>query len=316
MLPILLACADPADTGPADTDPADTAVDTAADTDTAEPPPTDVAFRYAVLADPHVTAPAGGAVDRLDRAVAWINAEAEPRDLRFVLVLGDVAWADGLPAVRASLDRLAIPYVPLNGDNEVQLGSEQAYVEAFADHYALLATTFDDWEMGEVQVDNPEIGGPSWFTNVAFTYEGVRFLGLDWCVRVLDPLLGEFGDLHDFPGGTWDFFVEQVGAASVGPTENVVLFSHIPMHALMFDMTEMERVVDVTQPLGRHVWADLAGHYHLDASETIEQAGYDVHVTDATWDDDVTVRLVEVRADATRFAPVTEVVVVPEPGGR
>ena len=116
------------------------------------------------------------------------------------------------------------------------------------------------------------------------------------------------------PGGTWDFFTEQVEAAAVGPTENVVMFSHIPMHALMFDLDEMERIRQVTAPLGDHVWADLAGHYHFNADETVEGAGYDVHVTDATWDDEVEVRIVEVRADAARFAPVTETVVVPEPG--
>lgn len=302
----LMACATP--TPSAD---APSPSDTAGTEDTA--PPIDVAFRYVVIADPHVTFADGEADARLDAAVAWINAEATTRDLRLVLIVGDIGWDAGLDTVRASLDALAIPYVPINGDNEVQLGSEEAYHLAFADHYDALATTLDGWEMPPAEVVNPEWDKTSWFHNVAFTYEGVRFVGLDWASREINGLRGEFGELHDFEGGTWPFFVEQLEAAAGGGTENVVLFSHIPMHLATFDLEEMAKVTAVTAPLADHVWADLAGHYHGSGSETLEDAGYELHVTDATWDDAVELRIVEVRADATRFAPVTEVVTVAYP---
>lgn len=307
---LLPACAAPSDDAPADTaaaDAADTAPDDTADT----APPMDVAFRYVVIADPHVTRPEGDVLDRLDRAVAWVNAEREARDLRLVLIVGDIAWSDGLDAARASLDRLAIPYVPLNGDNEVQLGWEEAYHTAFATQFDALAATFPDWTMGPVAVDNPEHGVTSWFHNVAFTYEGVRFVGLDWASRDIQYLLGEFGELHDFEGGTFPFFEEQIAAAAGGAGENVVMFGHIPMHLGAFDLDEMARIAAVTAPLADHVWADLAGHYHGSASETVEDGGYELHVTDATWDDDVELRIVEVRTDGARFAPTTELVVVP-----
>lgn len=303
---LLLACAAPTPehTGVADTaPPADTAPD--------ETAPMEVAFRYVVLADPHVTVPAGEALDRLDRAVAWVNAEREARDLRLVLVVGDIAWADGLDAARASLDALTIPYVPLNGDNEVQAGWEEAYHTAFATQYDALAATFPDWTMAPVEVQNPEHDAPSWFHNVAFSYAGVRFLGLDWASRTIGGLQGEFGELHDFEGGTFPFFEAQIAAAAGGAQENVVMFGHIPMHFLAFDLDEMERIRAVTAPLADHVWADLAGHYHASASETVEDAGYDLHVTDATWDDDVELRIVEVHTNGARFAPTTELVVVP-----
>lgn len=276
--------------------------------------PLDLRFRYVVIADPHVSTVTGENLDRLDAAVEWINGEATVRDLRLVLVVGDIGWGDGLPSARASLDALTIPYVPINGDNEVQLGSEEAYDTTFADHYTDLAMTLPEFEMGPTEVENPEIGATSWFHNLAFTYEGLRFIGLDWASRIIDPLLGELGYLHDFEGGTWPFFTEQLDSAVTGGLqEQVVLFSHIPMHFSPggFDLDKIATLVAETGPFGDQIWADLAGHYHASASETVPDAGYDLHVTDATWDDEIEVRIVEVWGNEARFAPVTETVVVP-----
>ena len=296
----LLACA-----GSAEPAPDDTAADTAP---LATP---ELKFRYVVIGDPHVSDPSGDARDRLDRAVAWINAEAPARDLRLAIVVGDIAWDDGVEPALASLEALTIPWVPINGDNEVHLGAEESFSVAFAPQYEALADTFDDWEKPTAEVENPEWGVTSWFHNMAFTFEGIRFVGIDWASRDPNAVLGEFGELHDFPGGSFPFFEEQITRSSVGNTENVVVFTHIPMHLGAFDVSEMDRIKAVTAPLGAHVWADLAGHYHASASETVEGAGYDLHVTDATWDDEIELRLVEVWVAGTAFAPVTELVVVP-----
>ncbi len=298
MLLLALACAGSPD-------------DTAAAADSAPLPAPELKFRYVVIGDPHVSDPTGDARDRLDRAVAWINAEASARDLRLAIVVGDIAWDDGVEPALASLDALTIPWVPINGDNEVHLGAEESYSVAFEPQYDALASTFEDWEKAPTQVDNPEWGVPSWFHNMAFTYEGIRFVGIDWASRDPNALLGEFGELHDFPGGSFPFFEEQITRSSVGNTENVVIFTHIPMHFGAFDVDEMDRIKAVTAPLGEHVWADLAGHYHASASETVEDAGYDLHVTDATWDDEIELRLVEVWVAGDAFAPITELVVVP-----
>lgn len=283
----------------------DTASESPAEAPLSEP------LRFVVIADPHVTSVDGDARVRLDRAVDWINAESDPRNLRVALVVGDIAWGDGLAPARESLDQLGIPWVPINGDNEIQAGFEEAYHLAFATHYEELATTLDAWVMGPVEVANPEFGVPSWFNNVAFSIGDVRFVGLDWASRQIHPFLGEFGALHDFEGGTWPFFEEQLVAAAEGPDENVVMFSHIPMHGGPFSLEQMDRITGVTAPLADHVWADLAGHYHADGSGTVEGTGYELHVTDATWDDDVEVRLVEMGGTTQRFEPVTETVVVP-----
>lgn len=302
LLALLSACAPTApDSGPA--------VESAADTGETE---ATLRFRYVVIADPHVSTPTGENVDRLDRAVAWIGENADTLDLRLVLVVGDIAWGDGLDAALASLDRLPVTWVPINGDNEVSLGSEEGYATTFAEHYAALATTLDDWEMGPVEVWNPEFEQTSWFHNLSFTFEGVRFVGLDWASRDDNVILSEMGALHDFEGGTFPFF-EQALAKAGDKGEDTVLFSHIPMHLSPggFDLDQMERITAVTSPQADHVWADLAGHYHGDGVEEVADGGYTLYVTDATWDDEVEVRLVEVWANEARFSPSTEVVVIP-----
>lgn len=308
LLSLVSACAGPADSAPAATD---TAADTAGDTAGDAAPPT-LAFRFAVLADPHVYADASENLDRLQRAVAWIEAEREARDLRLVLVVGDSAWGEGLAPARAALDALTIPYVPINGDNEVQSGWEEAYATTFADHYQRLAGELDGFVLAPVEVENPEVGVTSWFHNLAFDYGGLHFVGLDWASRVMNPILGEMGYLHDFPGGTFPFFAEALAARAGGAREHVVLFSHIPMHLSPggFDLDQLAQVTAVTAPLADVVWADLAGHYHGNGEETVPDAGYDLHVTDAVWDDELSVRLVEVWTDGEGFRPTTEVVVI------
>lgn len=303
---LLFACATP----DAPDTPGATA-DTNTDSAPVESTPT-LQFRYVVLADPHIYAPTGDNVDRLDRAVAWITTNAELLDLRLVLIVGDIAWGEGMDAAFTSLNALTIIWVPINGDNEIASDSEQAYDVTFAEHYAALSTQLDDWEMGPTEVWNPEWQRTSWFHNVAFTFEGIRFVGLDWASRDENVILSEMGALHDFEGGTFPFFEDQLTRAA-GLAENVVMFSHIPMHLSPggFDLPKLARISAVTYPRADHVWADLAGHYHGNGSETVEGAGYDLHVTDATWDDDVQLRLVEVWANEVRFEPSTETVVIP-----
>jgi hypothetical protein len=216
------------------------------------------------------------------------------------------------------LPRAALPqrprWVPINGDNEVQLGSEEAYDATFSDHYAAMAAQLEDWQMGPVQVQNPEEGVPSWFHNVSFRFVGLRFLGLDWASRKIDPLLGETGMLHDFPGGTYPWFVEQLAATEGADPESVVIFSHIPMHPSPggFDVEKNAKMQALIQPYGDRVWADLAGHYHTTADES-EEGGYHLYVTDAVWDDSLDLRLVDASFDGRKWSYVTEVTTVPLP---
>jgi hypothetical protein len=268
-------------------------------------------FSFAIFADPHVVT-SGDHLDRLEAAVAWTNANADARRIDVVFVVGDVGWSGGLPLARAALDGLDVPYVPVIGDNEIQTGDEKVYDDVFGPHYATLETRLADWRRAAALVWNPEHETQSWLQNWSFTHQGVRFVGLDWCSRTIGGLLGEMADLHDFEGGTLPFFAADL-VEETGADESVVWLSHHPMYASpgAFDGTEMGAITALTEPLAHRVAANYAGHYHLDLEETPDDAGYDVFVTDALWDDVVRVRVVEVWGNGARFEYVQDLVDIP-----
>lgn len=283
------------------------------DTGIVDPGPLEEQFAFVVIADPHVTGP-GEHEQRLLAAVDWVNDERKARGIELVFVVGDIGWSDGLDLTRIALDELDVPYVPVIGDNEIHLGSEAAFDDVFTPQYALLADTFDDFARGPVEVDNPDYGITSWFQNFSFRYRGLKWVGLDWNSRSDDFVLGEMADLHDFDGGTWPFF-ESIVQDLPEPDldEDVLLFSHHAMHLSpgAFDLAEMERITMLTGAVGGRIAANYAGHYHFDFDETLEDAGYDVHITDATWDDANTVRVVRVLANDATHAFEQELVVLP-----
>lgn len=292
-LPLLLAllplggCVEPVDEPPDDPTPGES----------------EHIFSFAVLADPHVTS-VGDNLDRLQTAIDWVEEEAPARRIELVLVVGDIAWGDGMEPARDAMDGLSVPYVPLIGDNEIQVGMEQDFDLVFGPRLAGLEPSFDGFERAELPVWNPEHEQDSWFQNLTFEHKGVTFVGLDWAHRTTGSLVGESAELYDFEGGTWQHFLRWLEALpDDGPKEDVVLASHHPMHWSpgAFSSDEMDRIVAVTGPLTDRVFANFAGHYHFDAMELSPDGSYEVVVTDATWDDEITVRLVEVWSDGEWF---------------
>ncbi len=283
--------------------------DATGDDDTTEPP-VEPLFSVAVMADPHVYSGTAN-LERLQSAVAWVEANAAAEEIELVLVLGDVAWNDGLTAARAALDELSMPYVPIIGDNEVHSDDEQAYHDAFDGHMASLDGVLDGFERADAPVWNPEAEMNSWFQNSAFEVQGLRFVGVDWCARGVDGILGEAGFLHDFEGGTFPWFVDGLSDLDGAPAESVILFSHIPMHLGAFDLEQMEALTGVTGPVADRVYANLAGHVHVNAEVEVGEGGYTVFVTDAIWDDELTVRLLRVAGNGHRFEFEHELIVIP-----
>ncbi|MFT5685275.1 MAG: hypothetical protein ACI8RZ_006225 [Myxococcota bacterium] len=253
-------------------------------------------FTIAAVADPHLFDD-GEHATRTATLVDWINDNAGTRGIELVVISGDIAWGAGLDVAPGLLNALTVPYVPVIGDNEIHNGVESDFAAMVAPMLDTLASQVEDWRAAPVPVDNPIEGGESWLFNYSFTYRDVRFVALDWNARVHDTILGEMADLHDFDGGTLPFLVEELALHGDGPAGGMILASHHPMHLSpgAFDLAEMEALSEVIAPHGDRVYADLAGHYHVDM-ETTEEAGYDVLVTDAIWDDVITIRLLEVSA--------------------
>jgi hypothetical protein len=286
---------------------ADTAGAVTADVDG---PPMEALFSFAVLADPHITSDLERQ-DRLAAAVEWINASADAEQIELVFIVGDIGWDEGLPIARALLDELEMPYLPVIGDNEIHFGDEENFDAVFYDHYEALAGELEGWERGPVGTYNPDYDQTSWFQNFAFDYKGLRLVGLDWCSRDSNDLLSEFADLHDFEGGSMPFLRGEIGGLEAGPDENVLLFSHHPMHLGAFDDAEMEALTGLLGPVGERVAGAWAGHLHLNAEVEVPEAGYTAWVTDAVWDDENTVRVVSVEGNGERFAYSQELVILP-----
>ena len=301
---LLLACTEPTD-------------DTAAGI--AEGPMVPL-FSIVALADPHLYTTDGEHIERTERAVEWINDNAGSRGIELVIISGDIAWDAGLKSAPEVLGALTVPFVPVIGDNEIHNGIESDFIDMAAPLLDTLAGQTEDWRAAEMPVDNPEISALSWLMNYSFTFRGIRFVALDWNARVHDTIFGEMADLHDFDGGTLPFLVDELVLHGDGPEGGMVLASHHPMHLSpgAFDLAEMESLVNIIAPHGDRIYADLAGHYHVNVEDSVPEAGYDVLVTDALWDDLITMRLIEVsvahRGEAiSRYAYTHELITLTYP---
>ncbi len=302
LLALSLSC-------PGDDDDDDSAADDDAGDDD-DGGPVEFRFTLGVIADPHCTGNAEHA-ERLDLAVQWLNDHAAERDIELVVVLGDIGWSSGLAEVKPQLDALTVPYVPITGDNEIHSGDEEAFHDTFLPQWQLLSTELESFSLASAPVYNPEIDADSWFNLFSFDHRGVHFVGVDWVVRGDDTLVGEFGDLHDFDGGSWRWLEDDIGDRLGDPDDSIILLSHIPMHLGMFDLAEMDLIEVLFASLDDAVYANLAGHVHIDSHETIADGLYEMYTYDATWDDELTVGLVEVSGNDQRFEYTHELHVVP-----
>jgi hypothetical protein len=283
---------------------------TPADSVDSEPPLTHQ-FSFAVLADPHVGNSDDGHEQRLQEAVAWINANANAERIELVWILGDIGWGEGLPRARLALDELEPTWLPVLGDNEIHIDSEPEFDQIFGDHYETLAGRLESWDKGAVEVHNTTYDVTSWMQNFSFDYGGLHWVGLDWNSRSDNSLLGELGELNDFEDGTLPFFQNDLGVFEASEGEDILLFSHHPMHIGAFNDAQMAEITGTTSPLAGRVAGAYAGHLHLNAEVQVEEGGYVVWVTDATWDDENTVRLVRVFGNGVRHEYEQELVVLP-----
>jgi hypothetical protein len=295
---LLLSCAETADSG------GEAVVD---------PGPIQGLFTFVVFADPHVTADDDHA-ERLRAAVVWVNENAVAENIELVFIVGDIGWGEiGVDLSFELLSELAVPWVPVMGDNEVQYGSEEAFDQVFSAQYDVLAATQAGFARAATPVANPQRGGQSWFQDFSFDYAGLHLVGLDWNARIIGTLEGEMADLHDFEGGSWEWFASDLEQHGEGPDDSVVLFSHHPMHLSpgAFDLAEIELLDGLLSTYDDAVYANFAGHYHVSGDEVETERPLDIYVTDAIWDDTNTIRVVRVAGNAAVTEYEHELVEIP-----
>ena len=274
-----------------------------------EPGPIEDLFSFVIIADPHIAGPAEHET-RLQAAVDWVNANAEAERIELVLVLGDICWGSRMEAGAALLDGLSVTWVPVIGDNVLHSSGDEAFAQTFQGQLDLLADTLDGWEQAPWPVQDDRLGGPAWMQNLRFEHRGVLFVGLDWNIRHLTGNLAEFGDFNDVPGGTHEWLASSLEGETQRADESVLLLSHVPMLAGTFSVDERAEFARLIEPVKDKVFANLAGHLHIDFFDEDWDAGYETWVTDATWDDDNLIRVVRVSGNEAERRYAREAVVL------
>lgn len=251
-------------------------------------------FSIAVIADPHCTNNQEH-WDRMDEAIAWINGNKAAKKIDMVVIVGDMAWGgNNLLVMKGKLDGLAVPYLPVIGDNEIHGGDEAVFDNVFSTQFDNLASHFgDSWNKAHTPVISPQTAKELYLQNYSFDYKGLHIICADWNTRTEEGLLEtEQAELYDFEGGTWPWFKEDILNWTGTDKESILVFSHHPMHVSpaypltkmdlgAFSYEDFKTITAFTLPLKDYISASYAGHYHVPIQHDVREGGYKVYVTRA-----------------------------------
>jgi hypothetical protein len=153
-------------------------------------------FSFAIITDLHVGRYTEYGDDeyyltkRLEDTVDWINRNAQDRNIKFVVVLGDLsekAVEGELDKAKTILRGLTVPYIPVIGNHDTGTDEHcppleergKAFRDQFRQQFQELRTFFG----GEARWAKSDDSNPPYLQNFAFDYRGVRFIGLDFVTR-------------------------------------------------------------------------------------------------------------------------------------
>jgi hypothetical protein len=278
-------------------------------------------FSFAVIADPHI----GGNPDhkaKFKKAIDWIISNKQSKDIELTFVLGDIAWGGfrrkrNLATAKKILDRLnknGIIYIPIIGDNEIQYGSEKEFQEVFVPHFNILSKKLDNWKKAPAPVAG------MYLQNFSFDYKDCHFVCPDFNPR---KARDDGGELHDFTGGSWQWFKNDIEQCPKTKKENIVIMTHIGMFHTGFDFADkfvfskdqMDKIKSFLNDYKDNVDSNYAGHLHMNWYVPVWSKLFDplyhVRVTDETWsrkqwpeveDPGLTIRWVQVDNGGTKIS--------------
>ena len=278
-------------------------------------------FSFAIIADPHIDGNPDHTT-KFEAAIDWVISNRESKDIELTFVLGDIAWGGSrgnrnLAAAKKILDRLndnGVTYVPVIGDNEVQSGCEKEFQEIFGPHFDVLAGRLDNWRKA------PAPAAGKYLQNFSFDYKECHFVCPDFNSRKAGD---EGGELHDFAGGSWPWFKDDVKRCPKPKNENIVIITHIGMFhtgfefadRFVFSESEMDKIKGFLNDYKDNVDSNYAGHLHLNwyvpVWSKLFVPLYHVRVTDETWSElqwpesrepGLTVRWVQVDNSGTKIS--------------
>jgi len=278
-------------------------------------------FSFVVIADLHLS----GNLDnraKFETVVDWIISNKDSKDIELTFVLGDIAWGGprdkrNLATAKKILDRLnknGITYIPIIGDNEVQCRCEKEFQEIFVPHFNILSKKLDNWKKAPIPVAG------MYLQNFSFDYKDCHFVCPDFISRKAGS---DGGELHDFTGGSWPWFKNDVERCPKPKNENIVIMTHIGMFNTGFDFADkfvfskdqMDKIKSFLKDYKDNIDSNYAGHLHMNWYVPVWSKLFDplyhVRVTDETWskkqwpeveDPGLTIRWVQVDNGGTKIS--------------
>ncbi|MCB0514192.1 MAG: metallophosphoesterase [Bacteroidetes bacterium] len=226
----------------------------------------------------------------LIRAVQWINENYQAKNIKFVIVSGDLtgkAQHSEFEKFKSIMSTLEIPYIPMIGNHDVwqyvRYGFEEPYPTGdtvintiFKNVFESAKNFFDNWNDGTrlTATFDPESGHEHYFQNFSFEYDGFKFYALDfnprYHVKKEEPGIGPEAQLHDIPGGTFQWLKKEL---SLQPKhkENTILLAHHPLTdnliyiiaGFVFEYDEYDKLTKMLIPYSNNLALYLAGHVHI-----------------------------------------------------
>ena len=233
----------------------------------------------------------GYSVQRLKKAVEWINENAKKLDIHFVAVTGDLTDSgerSEFMKCKELLDMLTVPYIPLIGNHDVwpyiseeiessHPNGDSVLNEIFSETFDNLKTFFQNWNDGtkNTRIFNPETKSYNYLQNFSFQYKDHVFIFGDFSSRYHatyppGPGIGPQANLMDFEGGSWDWWKREIQQHSSKKKNNVFLFSHHPptkdpwAFVNSFSFREYRKITRFLHHHKHQLAAWFAGHIHRD----------------------------------------------------
>lgn len=229
---------------------------------------------------------------RLREAVEWINFHEQDKNIKFVVISGDLtgsAEKSEFQMCKKIMDNLNVPYVPVIGNHDiwpyVRYQTEAPYAsgdsimnEVFEDVYDADKLFFNNWKDGTrlIRTYNPETQKEHYLQNFSFEYDGFIFYGLDfnprYHVNKAEPGIGPEAQLMDWTGGTFRWLKQELETNPNKRNHNICFISHHPatdnllfiLSNFVFDLTEYNKILTMLTPYKQHLGLWMTGHIHID----------------------------------------------------